>query len=156
MERPRLSVVVVSFERCQRLRECLHSVRAAVTRFSHELLVVDNGSRDGSALMVREEFPRASLIENKANRGYSVAVNQALLEALGDYFLCLNNDIRLFPESVDRMVAYLETQGEVGIIGGKLLNPDETLYPSARTFPSFSTALFHRSSLATQLFPRRS
>ena len=104
--------------------------------------------------MVRENFPNALLIENSNNLGFSRAVNQALERADGDYFLCLNNDAWLCPESLDRLLSFMENHPDTGIVGGKILNADGSLQFSARSFPTFTTALFNRTSLLTRLFPR--
>jgi len=104
--------------------------------------------------MVRENFPHALLIENRANLGFSRAVNQGLRRAKGDYFLCLNNDAWLYPGSLDRLFSFMEGHPEVGIAGGKILNPDGSLQPSARSFPTWTNALFNRTSVLTRLFPR--
>ena len=154
MKPPSLSIIVINFNRRQKLSECLNSIREAVTQFDHELLVVDNASRDGSVAMVRENFPQALLTQNEKNVGFSRAVNQGLREAKGDYFLCLNNDSWLYPQSLDRILLWMEAHPDVGIVGGKILNADGSLQFSARSFPTFAAALFNRTSLLTQLFPQ--
>lgn len=153
MERPRLSIVVVNLDRRERLRYCLSSIPRAVSMYPYELFVVDNGSRDGSAAMVQEDFADAILIENRTNLGFSRATNQALRQANGDYFLCLNNDTWLYPESLNRLVSFMEVHPEVGIVGGKILNPDGSIQSSARSFPTLVNALFNRTSLLTRFFP---
>ena len=153
MEHPRLSIVVVNFNRRETLRHCLASIPPALPSEAAQLFVVDNGSRDGSAAMVRTSFPSAILIENQENLGFSRAVNQALRQACGDYFLCLNNDARLFPGTLEPLLTFFEEHADVGIVGGKILNPDGTLQLSARSFPTFASALFNRTSLLTRLFP---
>jgi len=154
MEKPRLSIVVVNFNRRDRLCHCLSSVEKAASDVGMELLVVDNGSSDGSVEMVRKEFPHAFLFQQKTNVGFSRAVNSALRKAAGDYFLCLNNDTWLYPMSLDRLVAFMDRHPQAGIVGGKVLNADGTLQLSARSFPTFSTLFFNRTSLGTRLFPQ--
>ena len=153
MESPRLSIVVVNFNRCEALRHCLFSIRAAICTSPFELFVVDNGSKDGSVAMIQKEFPDAALLRNKTNLGFSRAVNQALRKASGDYFLCLNNDTWLYPQCLDRVLSFMEGHPDVGIAGGKILNANGSLQFSARSFPTFTTALFNRTSFFTQLFP---
>ena len=152
METARFSIVVVNFNRCQKLRHCLSSLRPAISH-PFELFVVDNGSRDGSVAMVHEQFPEAIVIQQNINQGFSRAVNRALKRATGNYFLCLNNDAWLYPESLDRLVSFMESRPDAGIVGGKVLNADGSLQFSARSFPTFATVLFNRSSLLTRLFP---
>jgi GT2 family glycosyltransferase len=79
--KPNLSIVIVSYNTRQLLRECLDSVYASPAPVS-EVVVVDNASSDGSAAMVRKHFPQVRLIANEDNRGFAAANNQAL-RALG-------------------------------------------------------------------------
>ena len=151
---PRLSIVVVNFNRRERLRHCLSSIPSAIPNYPFELFVVDNGSGDGSVAMVQEQFPQAIVMQQNTNQGFSRAVNRALKQATGNYFLCLNNDAWLTPGSLDRLLSFMEVHPDIGIVGGKILNADGSLQFSARSFPTFATALFNRTSLLTRLFPK--
>ena len=154
MGMPRLSIVVVNFNRRQRLRHCLSSIPSAIPNYPFELFVVDNGSGDGSVAMVQEQFPQAIVMQQNTNQGFSRAVNRALKQATGNYFLCLNNDAWLAPGSLDRLLSFMEAHPDIGIVGGKILNADGSLQLSARSFPTFATALFNRASLLTRFFPQ--
>ncbi|MBU2054607.1 MAG: glycosyltransferase, partial [Proteobacteria bacterium] len=90
-----LSIVIVNWNTRDFLRDCLESVEATVRDLSHEIIVVDNASADGSVAMLRERFPRVKVIENAENRGFGAANNQAMRIMTGSYALLLNSDTRL-------------------------------------------------------------
>jgi GT2 family glycosyltransferase len=106
-----------------------------------EVIVVDNGSTDGSPDLVRSEFPDVGLVANEDNVGYTVANNQGLALSRGRYLLLLNPDTRVVGNALATMVQYMDTHPEAGVLGPQLRYPDGTLQPSRRRFPTFATAL---------------
>ncbi len=119
-----VSVVVVSFNTKEKLHHCLSCVEP-----EHELIVVDNASTDGSAEMVRTEFPHAKLIANEDNRGFGAANNQGATIASGEWMLYLNSDCYASPGSILGLVQALATEQAIAG-GGKLLNLDGSLQES--------------------------
>lgn len=111
-----LTISIVSFNTKDLLRRCLASIFKHTKGLSFEVIVVDNASTDGSAQMVKKEFPREKLIKNRANRWYTGANNQALKIAKGRYFLILNSDIFLKNNAFKTMVDYLEKHPEAGAV----------------------------------------
>jgi hypothetical protein len=106
-----------------------------------EILVIDNASADGSAEMVRRQFPQVHLIANKENRGFTAANNQGLARSQGRYLLLLNPDTETVGDALVTMLRYVEANPEVGALGPKLVNPDGSIQSSRRRFPTFATAL---------------
>lgn len=151
--RPDLSVVVINMNGRKLLDDCLESLRAAAPRHRLEVLVVDNGSHDGSPQMVKEKYPEAILVRNKENRGFTRANNQGIERSAGRYVLLLNNDTRVLPGAFSDAIEYMDTRPDAGAAGLKLLNEDGSLQLSCRRFPSFSQAIFNRYSFLTRLFP---
>lgn len=149
-----LSIIIPHLNRKESLKRCLASLPPARGTLTYEVLVVDNGSRDGSQQMVQDTFPAVLLLRNETNEGFSRAINRGLREARGNYLLCLNNDTFLFPQSLERLVRFMEGHPDAGVVGGKIFNKDGTIQPSARSFPRLETALFNRSSVLTRLFPQ--
>jgi len=115
-----LSIVIVSYNTRDMLRDCLRSIREQTRQASYEVVVVDNASADGSAAAVRAGFPSVRLIENSANAGFSGANNQAIPETSGRYLLLLNADTLILDGALDRMVRYLDEHPETGIAGAKM------------------------------------
>ena len=100
---PVVSVITPTWNRRDLLRECLRSL-AAQTFLDREVIVVDNGSSDGSAEMVLAEFPQVVLIRNAENRGFCAAVNQGIRQARGRYVALLNNDAEADPGWLEELV----------------------------------------------------
>lgn len=116
---PRVSVIIVNFNRVKLLAECLGSLERQSFR-DFEMIVVDNGSEDGSAGWVAENFPQAQLIANGTNRGFCEANNQGFAVARGEYFALLNNDAVADTEWLGRLVETAEAHPECGMVGSKI------------------------------------
>jgi len=120
-----LSIIIPNWNNSGVLRKCLESVTKN-TECEHEVIVVDNGSSDGSAQMVKASFPKVRLIRNKENLGFSKAVNQGLREAKGEKLLLLNNDVKVPAGWCKAFLKASEGPG-VGIVGCKLVFPNGDL-----------------------------
>jgi len=145
-----LSIVVVSYNVRDLLAQCLESVcrpQPSVDRLiqksddwnlTTEIWVVDNASADASAAMVREKFPAVHLIENRENRGFAAANNQAFALTRGRYVLMLNPDTQVKPGALTTLVEFMDEHSRAGACGGKLLYADGTLQHSAFRFPTLA------------------
>ena len=143
---PVVSVCTVNWDTRNDLRTLLRSLRGEV-RGLVEVIVVDNGSTDGSAAMVRARFPWVHLLANPNNRGYARASNQAMAAARGRYFFLLNPDARVHPGCLQRLVRFLDEHPRAAAAGPRVLNPDGSLQHSCRRFPSFTAGLFRHTPL---------
>ncbi len=150
----KLSIVVVGYKSKDLLKICLDSIQHHLGESLLEVLVVDNGSSDGTSAMIREFFPKVCLIENQVNAGFSHAVNQGLREAKGRYLLWLNPDSELLDSGVWELIDYLEKNPKVGILGPLIQNPDGKVQFSCRSFPNHFTSVFNRYSILTKIFPK--
>lgn len=148
-----LSIVIVSYNTMEKLKQCLDSIYEHVTDISFEVFVSDNLSVDGSLEMVEENYPDVHLIKNEKNLGFAKANNKALSIAKGKYLLMLNSDTVVLKSSINNMMDFLDDQKEVGVIGAKLLYPDHTIQRTARRFPCPMASIFGRKSMLTKLFP---
>ncbi len=148
-----VSVVIVTYNVRGFLEQALRSVERASAGLAVETWVVDNDSADGSAEMVREQFPDVRLVANEENVGFAVANNQALREAAGRYVLVLNPDTILQEDTLRQLVAFMDAHPEAGAAGCRILNPDGTFAPeSRRAFPTPAVA-FYRIAGLSRLFP---
>lgn len=120
---PDVSIVIVSWNVRELLRECLRSI-GDETRRRHEIIVVDNDSHDGSAAMVRAAFPRAKLIANQRNHGFAEANNQGMAVATGRHVLLLNPDTLVLDGAIDTMLDWLERHPDVGCVGCQVLETE--------------------------------
>ncbi len=137
-----VAVVVVSYNTCALLRRCLEST--ALAPFPVHVVVVDNASQDGSAAMVRRDFPRVELIANSANRGFAAATNQGLeaVRERADFILLLNPDAWLCPGALQELVDFMRAHPRVGACGAGLLYPDGRPQEGAWHFPTLLMAFF--------------
>jgi N-acetylglucosaminyl-diphospho-decaprenol L-rhamnosyltransferase len=155
--KPDLSIVIVSFNTRQLLKECLDSVYASLVEstLTSEIIVVDNASRDGSAEMVQKHFTRVRLIANEDNRGFAAANNQAL-RALGygvgdrryssssnlhyppspEYAMLLNPDTIIDESALTTLVRFMDENPRAGACGARLLYSDGRFQHSAFAFPT--------------------
>jgi GT2 family glycosyltransferase len=116
-----LSVIIVNWNTRDLLRACLASVRTHTRDLAYEIIVVDNGSTDGSPAMVRGEFPEVVLIENKENHGFAAGNNQGIRVATGRAVLLLNSDTELIENSLLTLHRFLFSREELGVVGGRLI-----------------------------------
>lgn len=147
------SVIIVNWNVKEELRSCLYSIEKEKGGIPFEVFVVDNASWDGSVEMVRKEFPWIRIIANFKNLGFARGCNQAIRASQGKYLLLLNPDTKILPMALSGIVAYLNDHPRVGILGGKILNPDGSPQPSVRRFPTFGSQVLILLKLH-HLFPR--
>ncbi len=159
-----LSIVIVNYNTCDLLRDCLRSIYDSHGNLQYEVIVVDNASTDGSAAMVTAEFPQAELIVSHTNGGFAYANNLGLRQAgfgakgatsrqAARYALLLNPDTLLPPSALADMIAFMEARPQVGAAGPKLVKLDGSLdLACRRSFPTPEIS-FYRMVGLSKLFP---
>jgi N-acetylglucosaminyl-diphospho-decaprenol L-rhamnosyltransferase len=133
---PDMSIILVCWNNKDYLGPCLDSLYAAGLRSNFDVMVVDNGSTDGSQAMLREQYPEVQIIQNERNEGLSCASNQGIEATQGRYVLLLNNDTLVNGPSLDAMVEYMDTHQDAGAVGGRLLNGDGSFQAGYANFSS--------------------
>jgi len=150
----KLSVVIVNYNVKYFLEQCLHSVQNACHGLDAEIYVVDNASVDGSVKMVKDKFPEVILIENKENKGFSTANNQAIRKSSGEYVLLLNPDTIVEDDTLLKVVDFMDQHPDAGGLGVKMLDGKGKFLPeSKRGLPLPSVAFFKVFGLSA-LFPK--
>lgn len=147
-----VSIIIVSFNTRDVLRECLHSVIEECKGLHAEILVVENASTDGSAEMMAAEFPTVTVLTSKVNLGFGNANNVALKQARGRYFVLLNSDAFFHPGALALAIRHMDEQPECGLGGARLVGRDGTAQPSSRCFHSVTNDAVVLSGLAAK-FP---
>lgn len=150
---PDVSVVIVNWNTRDFLRDCLQSVHRETMDVTFEVFVVDNASRDGSAEMVRTEFPSVHLIANAENRGFAAANNQALRIARGRYALVLNPDTIVLENAIGKSVRIADGEPRVGVLGCQVLLRDDVVQMTCFQSPS-ATGLFLWLTKLERLIPK--
>ena len=144
------SVVIVSFNTREVLRECLQTLARESEGLSIETFVVDNVSGDGSAEMVEQDFPWVQLRRSGANLGFAGANNVAFREARGRYVVLLNSDAFLAPGALRLSIGKMDLTPRCGLAGARLVGRDGAWQPSARMFPSLLNDFLMLSGLSAR------
>ena len=146
----RLSDVVITRNRLNKLERCLDSVKAKLP--GAEVIVVDNGSTDGTASFLKKQGDKLTIKLLEANAGVTVARNIGIRLASRKCLLFLDDDAWIDRLPVEEIVSYLFGSQNIGIIAPRILYPDSSLQESARSFPTIM-ALFWRGTKLYKLFP---
>ena len=151
---PDVSISIVAYQSRELLRECLHSIQSNVRDLHLEIIVVDNGSDDGTVEMLSRHYPDVRLIRNDRNAGFARPNNQAIQASHGKYILLLNPDTIVLPQALEQLVEFADAHPQIGIVGPKVLNRDGTMQLQCRR--SFATPwdLFCYFSRLSKLFPK--
>jgi GT2 family glycosyltransferase len=139
------SIIIVNWNTAGLLVQCLESIYRTGSRYSFEVIVVDNGSQDNSVSLISQHFPSVILLQNKQNLGFARANNQGLSVGIGRYFLLLNSDTIVLPGAIDTLIETADSHPEIGVAGPKLLNMDGTIQKSWASFPSFLSELLGKN-----------
>jgi len=148
-------VVVVTWNVKALVQGCLDSLFDDRSAPSFKAVVVDNASSDGTAAWVTQNYPAVDTISNGLNLGFSAANNQAISKYRGQarYFVLLNPDTLVQPDALRRMLCFLNSHPEAGIVGGKVVKPDGALdWPCKRSFQT-PEVFFCRALALDRLFP---
>lgn len=139
--RPLLSVVIATWNTRELVCGALDALAHATFPGPVEVIVIDNGSQDGTVDAIRERFPATLLICNAANTGYAHANNQGIGLAQGDAILLLGSDTEVRPTTLQVMSAFLATHPEAAAVACRLVNPDGSPQMSCRRFPRLRDAV---------------
>ena len=148
----KLSIIIINYNTKKFLEECLKSVFEKMKNIDYEVILTDNGSSDGSAEMVKANFPQVKFIENDENLGFSKANNQGIRISKGRYVLLLNNDTLVLDDDFDKVIKFMDENKDIGILGCRINNPDDSLQVSCYKLPSMWEMFTHYTWL-TRLFP---
>lgn len=146
---PTLSVVILSWNTQPLTLACLTALFAEQPKHSREVIVVDNGSEDGSPDAIAEQFPQVLLLRNPDNRLYAEGNNQGAKMASGEFIVTLNSDTEVGLGALDKLVDFLRAHPNYGAVAPRLNDPDGTVQHACSRLPTLLTALFFSSWLAS-------
>jgi len=132
-----LSVIIVSWNVQEKLKNNLTALFKSQGDFSFEVLVVDNDSQDESVSMVRSNFSQVKLIVNQTNLGFSRANNQAIRLAQGKFILLLNPDMQVKEDTLQKAIDWAEKHDQATVIGCRLVDEWGKIIKQVRRFPKF-------------------
>ena len=128
-----ISVIIVNYNRKDLLQNCIDAVKMQSVK-DIEVIVIDNGSSDGSTEMINSDYPEVKLIENKENLFFCKANNQGIKEAKGEFILCLNSDSVLDKDYLKEALGSFDLDEKIGMVSGKILRMDKKTIDSTGLF----------------------
>jgi len=140
-----LSIIIVNYNTMKITRDCIESLFRSNTKVDYEIILVDNGSNDGSKAFFTEladKYKNLKYIYNNSNLGFSKANNIGIKNSVGDYTLLLNSDTLLNKKSnLEKLIEFAKSRENVGVIGARLLNKDGSIQDSCLNFPTIKRAI---------------
>lgn len=137
-----ISVVIVNWNGMDHVLDCLRSIHGQGSSLPMEIIVVDNGSTDGSADAVAREFPSVKLIRNDENLGFARANNIGIRASRGRYVGLVNSDVVVRPGCFDSLTRLLDEHGDIGLAAPRILGPDGAERISCGELPGVRSALY--------------
>jgi hypothetical protein len=147
-----ISVVIVSWNAKQYLDDCIGSILTEATGLRQEIIIVDNGSSDGSQEMVKSKYSNIHLICNNINLGFARANNIGIKESKGNYIFFINSDVKVLPGSLNYIFEYMNNHKEIGLLGPKVIGLKGETQRSCMEYPTIWRVLC-RALAADKIFP---
>lgn len=145
---PTVTLVIVTYNSSDVLPACAASLAQLVVPGGYELIIVDNASRDDSVAVAHRHFPTAHIITNDHNRGFASAVNQGVVAGSGRIVATLNPDTEVAPSWLDALVATLDRDPQIGIVGSAITDPhDGHLLHSGGQYDAVTFRTMHRAEV---------
>jgi len=150
----KLSVIIVSYNVKTLLKQALASLLVASEHIDTEFFVVDNASKDGTAEMLKANFKEVNLIANRQNVGFSVANNQAIELAKGEYILVINPDTITGEDTLLKAIDFLDQHPDGGSLGVRMLDGNGQFLPESKRGLPTPWVSFCRLSGLYYFFPK--
>lgn len=150
-----LSIIIVTWNSCNEIEDCINSIIKYNKDIPIEVIVIDNDSKDNTKNILKNftvQVDFVKVIFNEDNKGFTLANNQGIKIATGDFILLLNPDTKITENALIKLIEQLATSGTMGAIAPQLLNEDLTIQPSVRTFPTYWD-MFCELTLLSRIFP---
>ena len=144
-----LSIIIVNYKSLPLLKLCLKSIREHISgeNLTHEIFVVDSEAQPETEPVLLESFPEIKYLPFQKNIGYAAGVNCGIKNSAGQYLLILNPDIVITKDAVSRMIEYLKSHPEIGMIGPRLLGFNGEIQNSRFSFYRPHTIVYRRTFL---------
>jgi GT2 family glycosyltransferase len=138
----KISVVILNYNVCYFLEQCVRSVEKALVGLDAEVIVVDNASADQSVAMIKKTFPEVILVANDTNTGFSKGNNLGVARARGEYICLLNPDTAVSQELFRECLEFAKQRKDLGVLGARLIDGTGSFLPeSKRNIPTPSAAM---------------
>jgi len=127
-----ISICIVTLNARKYLKRCIESIPEALSSLDHEIIIIDNGSMDGTLDLIKKKYPNILYRRNRINLGYTIPMNQAMSMARGEYILQLNPDIELSKRSIYLLVKYMNMNKNIGICIPRIIDANGDFQKSSR------------------------
>ncbi len=151
----KVSIITVNFKTPHHVRNLLKSIEDINLTAPFEFFLVDNASNDGSVEMVNSHFPWVRLLALQENIGFGPGNNEAIKKASGEYIFICNPDLVLDKGEVEKWIAWMDRNPDVGVSGPRLLNPDGSDQDSCYRFPKLYTPVLRRTPFGKMKWAKR-
>jgi len=148
-----LSILIVTFNRRADVERCIESILVDLRGIEAEILVLDNGSTDGTPEMIASRYPLVRMTRWSANRGLAPALRHIVDESKGDWLLFLDSDTVLKCGCIAKLIEFAESRPRLGAVAPRPLDIDGRIQMTARAFPGPANALFGRQTLLSRIWP---
>jgi GT2 family glycosyltransferase len=149
-----VSIIIVNYNTPKLTAEAIDSILSSQTKYSYEIIVIDNHSSDHSVQLIKERFPEVKLIVNEENVGFAKANNQGINLSKGRYILLLNSDTIVKEDTIEKMIEFMDKNRRIGASGCKVLLPNGKLDRAChRGFPTPMASFYYLVGLS-KLFPK--
>jgi hypothetical protein len=149
----KLSICIVTYNARKWLKGCLDSINDNTKLDNLEIIVVDNGSKDGVEELLKRDYPQVRFFGNDSNQGYTRPMNQSMQAARGKFLMQLNPDTSILPAAFDQLIDFMDGNPEIGICGPKVLNRDGSFQKQCRRGEPRPLAMISYFLRLSSLFP---
>lgn len=154
-----ISIVIVNYKMKNDIEKCLFSFCQDIADSGLDIavVVVDNDSHDDIDRFLQEKYPQVKVVLQNRNLGFGQAQNRGMREVRAKYYFCLNPDTEFSPgqKIVRRMYDFMEKHPKIGMLGPKIVYPDNELQYSCYRFPSFWQPIFSRTKLGQRKWGKK-
>ncbi|WP_421763189.1 glycosyltransferase [Ekhidna sp.] len=130
-----LSILIVTFNSSNFIESAINSIQSSITKYTYEVIIVDNNSSDGTPQILKDKYSDLKLIFQNYNYGFANGMNKAFQSSEGRYILSFNPDAELKTDSIERVISYLELKDSVGLVGGSVENSEGEIEMPATGHP---------------------
>lgn len=149
----KISAVVISYNGKDFISDCLQTLQDDLAGFTHEIIIIDNYSTDGSIKIIERDLNNVTLIKNSENLGFAKAVNQGIEQSQYEYIWILNQDIRIQKNCLQTLLNYYSEHSDAGMVGPRFVGFDGVLQKQCRRFPRYHYIIFELCGLS-KIFPK--
>ena len=142
-----LSIIVLNYKSDNLVKQCLKNIADLNLQIDHEVIVVDNNSKDNISSIMREHFPQYRFIQSNENKGMGAGNNVGFRNSRGKYILILNPDVVVFENSIEKLLELIKKYEKIGCVAPKLIYPNKNYQSSRYRFPTFFMPVFVRTGL---------